>query len=49
VQNGRAVAYRWALQAQAADELASLPHGATIGEMLNQYSIMREWVRVFYR
>ena len=39
------VAYSAALQARAADELALLPRGSAIAEMLNDYAVMREQAR----
>ncbi|GAB4511279.1 MAG: hypothetical protein Tsb0019_06620 [Roseibium sp.] len=32
-------------QARAAEELASLPHGSAIGEMLSDYAVMRDQAR----
>jgi hypothetical protein len=39
------VEYGREFQAQAADELALLPHGSDIGEMLADYAVMRDQVR----
>jgi len=39
------VEYGREFQAQAADELALLPHGSAIGEMLADYAVMRDQVR----
>jgi len=36
------VDYSGAFQARAAEELASLPHGSAIGEMLSDYAVMRD-------
>ncbi len=40
-----AVDYSWEFQARADDELALLPHGSAIGEMLADYAVMRDQVR----
>ncbi len=40
------VEYSRDFQARAAEELASLPHGSAIGEMLSDYAVMREQARV---
>ena len=39
------VEYSSELQAQAAEELARLPDGSTIVEMIGDYSVMREQAR----
>ena len=39
------VEYNLAFQARAADELALLPRGSSIGEMLSDYAVMREQAR----
>lgn len=36
------VGYSGEFQARAADELALLPHGSAIGEMLADYAVMRD-------
>ncbi|WEF23227.1 hypothetical protein PXD02_10335 [Paracoccus sp. S3-43] len=36
-------------QARAAEELALLPHGSVIGEMLSDYAVMREQARLCSR
>ena len=40
-----AVEYSRELQARAAEELASLPEGSIIAEMLTDYAVMREQAR----
>lgn len=40
------VEYGREFQARAAEELAQLPHGSAIGEMLSDYAVMREQARV---
>jgi hypothetical protein len=40
-----AVDYSREFQARAADELALLPHGSAIGEMLADYAVTRDQVR----
>ncbi|MEX5728607.1 uncharacterized protein Ga0609869_001960 [Rhodovulum iodosum] len=40
------VEYSREFQARAAEELALLPHGWAIGEMLADYAVMREQARV---
>ena len=40
------VEYSREFQAQAAEELALLPEGSAIEEMLNDYAVMREQARV---
>jgi len=40
------VEYSRALQIQAAEELALLPAGSAIAEMLSDYAVMREQARV---
>lgn len=39
------VEYNQAEQAEAADEVASLPDGSTVVEMLSDYAVMREQAR----
>ena len=39
------VDYSREVQARAADELALLPHGSAIGEMLADYAVMRDQAR----
>jgi hypothetical protein len=39
------VEYSREFQARAAEELAQLPHGSAIGEMLSDYAVMREQAR----
>jgi hypothetical protein len=39
------VEYSRELQARTADELASLPEGSIIAEMLTDYAVMREQAR----
>ncbi|MGX0905228.1 hypothetical protein ACSSV8_003822 [Roseovarius sp. MBR-79] len=39
------VEYGREFQARAAEELALLPHGSTIGEMLADYAVMRDQAR----
>ncbi|SLN77099.1 hypothetical protein [Roseisalinus antarcticus] len=39
------VEYSREFQARAAEELAQLPHGPAIGEMLSDYAVMREQAR----
>lgn len=39
------VEYSREFQATAAEELASLPHGSAIGEMLSDYTVMRDQAR----
>jgi hypothetical protein len=41
------VEYSWEFQARAAEELALLPAGSVIAEMLADYAVMREQVRAF--
>ncbi len=43
------VEYSREFQARAAEELASLPHGSAIGEMLSDYAVMRDQARVCSR
>lgn len=40
------VAYDREFQARAAEELALLPEGSAVAEMLSDYSVMREQARV---
>jgi len=40
------VEYRREFQARAAEEMALLPEGSVIAEMLSDYSVMREQARV---
>ena len=40
------VAYSRAFQARAADELDLLPEGSAIAEMLSDYAVMRQQVRL---
>ncbi len=39
------VEYSREFHAQAAEELASLPHGSAIGEILSDYAVMRDQAR----
>jgi len=39
------VEYSREFQVRAAEELAPLPHGSAIGEMLSDYAVMREQAR----
>ena len=39
------VEYSREFQRRAAEELASLPHGSAIGEMLSDYAVMRDQAR----
>ena len=54
-ENGRlatcppVVKYGREFQARAAEELALLPHGSTIGEMLADYTVMRDEARACQR
>ena len=41
-----AVEYSRELRARATEELASLPHGSALGEMLADYTVMREQARL---
>lgn len=41
------VEYSREFQARAAEELASLPHGSAIAEMLSDYAVMRDQARAF--
>ncbi|WP_328700579.1 hypothetical protein [Alterinioella nitratireducens] len=40
------VEYTHEFQARVAEELALLPHGSVIGEMLSDYAVMRDQARV---
>lgn len=40
------VEYGRELQVRAAEELALLPHGSAVAEMLSDYAVMREQARV---
>ncbi|SPJ27610.1 hypothetical protein [Falsiruegeria mediterranea] len=42
------VEYSREFQAQAAEELATLPDGAAVAEMLSDYAMMREQLRASY-
>lgn len=39
------VEYSWELQVRAAEELALLPEGSAVAEMLSDYAVMREQVQ----
>ncbi|KID12455.1 hypothetical protein P279_27950 [Rhodobacteraceae bacterium PD-2] len=41
--------YSREFQARTAEELALLPHGSVIGEMLSDYAVMREQARLCSR
>jgi hypothetical protein len=43
------VEYSREFQARAAEELARLPHGSAIAEMLSDYAVIRDQVRMCSR